>query len=60
MKKKAIPELTKAQQERVIFILRKYLATVDYGRGKKIKWDLAKCDDETRAFFLELGISEYE
>lgn len=50
--------LSKAQQERAIFLLGKYLATVNRRPGDKShRWDLTKCDEETRKFFAQIGAS---
>lgn len=49
--------LTKAQQERAIFLLQKYLQTVNRRPGDRgHAWDLTKCDEETRRLFAQLGI----
>jgi hypothetical protein len=46
--------LTLAQQKRMVFLLRKYMATVSHRRLRRQTWDLTKCDDETRALFREI------
>lgn len=48
--------MTKAQQERAIFLLKKYLATVNKRPGDRShSWDLTKCDEETRKLLAQLG-----
>ena len=49
--------LSIAQQKRMVFLLQKYLATVNRRPGDKSqRWDLTKCDDETRKLFRQMGV----
>jgi hypothetical protein len=50
--------LTVAQQRRMVFLLRKYMETVDRGFRTRGGWDLTKCDDETRKLFRQIGADE--
>jgi hypothetical protein len=47
--------LTIAQQKRMVFLLRKYLETVNQRPGARKGWDLTKCDDETRKLFAQIA-----
>lgn len=47
--------LTVKQQQRMVFLLRKYMETVNQSRVRRQPWDLTKCDDETRALFRDIG-----
>jgi hypothetical protein len=49
--------LTVAQQKRMVFLLQKYLSTVNRRPGDRSHaWDLTKCDDETRKLFAQMGL----
>lgn len=49
--------LTIAQQKRMVFLLQKYMATVNRRPGDRSHaWDLTKCDDETRKLFAQIGV----
>lgn len=47
--------LTITQQKRMVFLLRKYLETVNRSLVRGGGWDLTKCDDETRKLFAQIG-----
>lgn len=51
------PALSTKQQERAIFLLQKYLSTVNKRPGDRShSWDLTKCDEETRKLLAQIGV----